>query len=193
VATSQKWRYFCFVVYPESAPENWRQILKESHLPFAISPLHSPDDENSKPHYHVVYKHGNPITLDCAKECIPESIPANGYIEPVRNPRGYQRYLIHLDDLEKEQFQGSVKELIDVINGFPLDLTRDFSQAERAEQRRKIHGVIREFNMFEYSELLDFLIEYDNDLYDYACNHTILFNTYLTSRRNANPKGINED
>jgi len=183
MGASSKYRYFTFLVYPESAPEDWRKVLKRTHLQFAISPLHQPDDEVSKPHYHVIYHAGNPVTLDCARSYIPEGVPANGYIEPARAPRNLQRYLIHLDDPEKEQFHGGVK-CIDVLNGFPLDLTRDFSAAERREQRRKVHDLIRELDVCEYADLLDILAEFDLDLYDYACNHTILFNTYITSRRN---------
>lgn len=110
-------------------------------------------------------------------------MPANGYVEPARAPRNLQRYLIHLDDPDKEQFDGGVVD-IQVLNGFPLDLTRDFSAAERREQRRKVHEFIRDYDIREYSDLLDYLADFDLDLYDYACNHTILFNTYITSRRN---------
>lgn len=183
MAKTQKFRYFTFLVYPESAPENWIEILKRSHLQFAISPLHQPDEEVSKPHYHVIYHHGNPVNLSCAKDFIPEEVPANGYVEPARAPRNLQRYLIHLDDPDKEQFDGGVVD-IQVLNGFPLDLTRDFSAAERREQRRKVHEFIRDYDICEYSDLLDYLADFDLDLYDYACNHTILFNTYITSRRN---------
>lgn len=183
MANSQKFRYFTFLVYPESAPENWREILKRSHLQFAISPLHQPDDEVSKPHYHVIYHHGNPVTLSCARDYVPDGVPANGYLEPARAPRNLQRYLIHLDDPEKEQFKAGVGS-IQVLNGFPLDLTREFSAAERREQRRKVHEFIRDYDVCEYSDLLDYLADIDLDLYDFACNHTILFNTYITSRRN---------
>lgn len=178
-----KWKYFTFLVYPESAPTDWKEQLKRTRGCYAISPLHEPDDEQSKPHYHVIYMHSNTISMNGVRSAIPESVPANGYIEAVRAPRNYQRYLIHLDDPEKQQFKDGVKA-IEVLNCFPLDLTRDFSKAERAEQRRKIHELIRDNEILEYSDLLDGLMDFDLDLYDYACNHTILFNTYITSRRN---------
>ena len=35
---SSKWSFIC---YPDSAPDNWREILKAYHIPFAVSPLHN--------------------------------------------------------------------------------------------------------------------------------------------------------
>ena len=36
-------RNFATVVYPESAPENWIDIIRESHINVIISPLHEND------------------------------------------------------------------------------------------------------------------------------------------------------
>ena len=180
-----KARYACFLVYSESAPEDWKQRLKKTHGCYAISPLHEPDEENSKPHYHVIYRHGNPVTLATMGRFIPSDIPANGHVELVTAPRNYQRYLIHLDDPEKQQFEDGA-DAIEVLNGFPLDLTRDYSKAELQGFRSEIYSLIREYDMTEYAELLDYLMDNGEvDLLDYASNHTILYNTYLTSRRNS--------
>lgn len=182
---ADKARYFGFLVYEESAPDNWRDILKKSHGCYAISPLHAGDDEHAKPHYHVVYAHGNTATLSAAQSVIPSEIPANGHIEMIRQPRNYQRYLIHLDDPDKEQFEGG-KNAITVLNGFPLDLSRDYSKAELLAFRNEIYELIRENSMTEYCELIDYLMDSGEfELLDYASNHTILFNTYLSSRRNS--------
>lgn len=183
MAADQKVRYCAFLVYPESAPQDWKQRLKDSHGSYAISPLHEPAEE--KPHYHVIYKHSGPARIEVLEKCIPGGIAANGYVEPVNSPRNYQRYLIHLDDPDKQQFEGGSNE-IETINGFPLDLSRDYSKAELQGFRSQIFEAIRDNEMVEYSELLDYLMDSGEvDLLDYASNHTILFNTYLTSRRNA--------
>jgi hypothetical protein len=180
-----KARYACFLVYPESAPEDWKQKLKKSHGSYAISPLHTPDDEDAKPHYHVIYKHGAVVTLSAMLRVIPSDVPANGHVEICSAPRNYQRYLIHLDDPEKQQFKDGAGA-IEVLNGFPLDLTRDYSKAELQGFRSEIYSLIREYDMTEYAELLDYLMDNGEvDLLDYASNHTILYNTYLTSRRNS--------
>ena len=159
--------------------------LKDSHGAFAISPLHEPDDECKKPHYHVVYKHGGPATLKAMKAAIIDGVAANGHIELCLHPRNYQRYLLHLDDPEKQQWHGDPQELIECLNGFPLDLTRDFSKQERAQQRMDVMGIIRDNDLCEYADLLEGLIDSGMyDLFDYAFNHTIAMQAYLGSRRN---------
>ncbi|HDT7711324.1 TPA: replication protein, partial [Enterococcus faecium] len=39
----ERTRNWTFVVYPESAPENWREFLDELHVPWVESPLHDKD------------------------------------------------------------------------------------------------------------------------------------------------------
>lgn len=180
-----KYRYFVFLVYEESAPDEWWEVLKRSHGAFACSPLHEPDEECGKPHYHVIYKHGGPATLKAAKAAIPEEVPANGHVEPCSHPRNYQRYLLHMDDPEKQQWQGSPQELVAVCNGFPLDFTRDYSKEERNQQRLDLIALIRDNELCEYADLLEGLVDAGMyDLFDYACNHTMLCQAYLSSRRN---------
>lgn len=188
----EKARYAVFLVYEESAPKDWWEVLKNSHGAFARSPLHEPDNECKKPHWHVIYKHGNTVALSGMQKAIPEGVAANGHIELCLHPRNYQRYLLHLDDPEKQQWTGDPQQLIETCNGFPLDLTRDFSKAERAQQRLDVIAIIRDNELCEYSDLLEGLIDSGlYDLFDYAFNHTIAMNAYLSSRRNRgkNAKG----
>lgn len=181
-----KHRYFAFLVYPESAPEDWLEQLNRTHGEYAISPLHAPDDDCKKAHYHVIYRHAGPATLAAAKDAIPPDVPANCHVEPVTAPRNYQRYLIHLDDPDKQQWEQGPKA-ITTLGGFPLDLSRDLSPSELRAIRLSIFKVIRDFGIVEYSDLIDFLADSaDVDMLDYASTHTILYNTYLTSIREKN-------
>lgn len=185
MAESTKKRYWTFIVYEESAPSDWRERLRRSHCMFAISPLHQPDGECNKPHWHVIFYSGHgPITLSAAQAAIPEGIPANGYIEPVHSTQGSQRYLIHLDDPEKEQFVDGINA-IEVLNGFPLDLSRELSKVEKAKVRADLLGIIRENGVVEYADFIFGLEKLgDPDMLDYACTHTILFSKIIDSQRN---------
>lgn len=184
--TTDKARYFTFLAYPENiSEEELIETLRKSHGSFAISPVHEPDEEHSKPHWHVIYMHGNSTTLNGAKAAIPDGIAANGYIEPVTSPTNMQRYLIHLDDQGKQQFPDGINS-IKTVNGFPLDLTRDMTKAEKAEIRKDLIGFIRENNVTEYSEFVFALMdEGDPDKLDYACTHTILFQGIIGSQRHS--------
>ena len=52
-------RNWTFVVYPESAPQDWYKILQDKKLSFAVSPIHDSDIDDAtgelkKAHYHVL-------------------------------------------------------------------------------------------------------------------------------------------
>ena len=53
-------RNYATLVYPDSAPENWQEILSELKVPVFISPLHdkdvNADGKPKKPHYHFFYR-----------------------------------------------------------------------------------------------------------------------------------------
>lgn len=51
-------RNWTAIIYPESIPENYEQILSDIKVPIIISPLHDKDKKEDgtlkKPHYHIV-------------------------------------------------------------------------------------------------------------------------------------------
>lgn len=178
-----KYRFWAFLVYPESAPDNWVRMLKSTHGMYAISPLHHPDDETKKSHHHVVYCHGAPTTLAAARAAIPSAVPANGYIEPAASPVGYCRYLVHLDDPEKQQWKGNPRDFIEVLNGFPLQLHRDMTREEVSIMRDEILNFCRAYNVTEYSELAFWCLENNRDWLDYVETHTIFLQGVIGSFR----------
>ena len=62
----KKGRDWTFLVYPESAPKNWRSILDGTHMRWIESPLHdrdtNPDGSKKKPHWHIMLSADGPIT-----------------------------------------------------------------------------------------------------------------------------------
>lgn len=99
-------RNFATVVYPDSAPDDWQEILSDQHIPAFISPLHdkdvNPTGEEKKPHYHVMIMFENVKTREQA-QAVFDSIGGVG-LEVVQTIRGYARYLCHLDNPEKTQY-----------------------------------------------------------------------------------------
>lgn len=99
-------RNYATIVYPESAPEDWQQILAEQFVPAFISPLHdndiNPGGEKKKDHYHVIIMFDGVKTIEQAKEIF-DLIGGVG-CEVVKSLRGYARYLCHLDNPEKAQY-----------------------------------------------------------------------------------------
>ena len=99
-------RNWASIVYPESAPKNWTSVLKEHLVPAFISPLHNQDyDENGnlkKEHFHVVLLFDGVKTQAQAKEIF-DTIGGVGVIA-IKSIRTYTRYLCHLDNPEKAQY-----------------------------------------------------------------------------------------
>lgn len=99
-------RNFATVVYPESAPENWIDILREQCVSAFISPIHNldinPTGEKKKEHYHILLMFDGVKTNEQAKEIF-DLIGGVG-LEVVKSTRGYARYLCHLDNPEKAQY-----------------------------------------------------------------------------------------
>lgn len=107
---SQKSRNFVFVVYPESAPADWREKLCELGIPFAVSPLHdkdiNPDGTPKKEHYHVLIIYANTTTLKAVAELfmplLHSPIP-----QVCASAKGMYRYFTHADNPEKYQYEKS--------------------------------------------------------------------------------------
>lgn len=99
-------RNFATVVYPESAPENWIDILSDFHIPSFISPLHQFDvnanGEVKKAHYHVLVMFEGVKSTSQVKELF-TSFGGVG-CEIVNSIRGMARYLCHMDNPEKYQY-----------------------------------------------------------------------------------------
>jgi len=60
----------------------------------------------------------------------------------------------------------------------------ELSKSEVSEIKFKLQLLIREQNIIEYEQLMDYVQDnYDRNVYDVASSNTIFFNTYLRSRR----------
>ena len=103
---TKRTRNYATVVYPESAPEDWEEKLVQQFVPAFISPLHdkdlNPTGDTKKPHYHVIIMFDSVKTVDQALEVF--NIIGGVGCEVVKSIRGYSRYLCHLDNPEKAQY-----------------------------------------------------------------------------------------
>lgn len=99
-------RNFATIIYEESCPSDWAEILTQQHVPAFVSPLHdhdeNPNGEKKKPHRHIIVMFDSVKTLEQARE-ITQLIGGVG-CEPVKSLRAYARYLCHLDNPEKARY-----------------------------------------------------------------------------------------
>lgn len=179
-----KGRNWAFVVYPESLPKNWEEIITETGLPMAFSPLHdkdvNPTGEIKKSHYHVICYYENPTTSRAVKEYVTDKL--NGTI-PIKleSMTGMYRYHLHLDNPEKHQYDDRDRKF---FNGFDVNKVDSLTYTEISKLLREIQIIIKENKIYEYSDLLDLLLDNEKfNMWDVARNHTILLNSYITSKR----------
>lgn len=99
--------YYATICYPESAPDNWIEILEDFHIQALISPLHDKDINQDgtlkKAHYHIILLFES---LKSEKQ-VQEIVDRFGGIKtiPIHSLGAYCRYLCHLDDPDKMQYK----------------------------------------------------------------------------------------
>lgn len=188
-----KSRYWGFISYPDSLPDDWPEIIEKVGLPFSVSPLHDRDvDVNGvikKFHYHNLICFPGPTTFNRVKS-ITDSLNASSP-EVISSVRGNFRYFTHRDNPEKAQYSES-----DILyfNGFcPTDYF-SLTSSEEDKLYSELLDFIRDRGIFEYSDFV-FLLK-DEGLVDYlsfAVRHTYFFNSLLRSRFNIRMLSIKEE
>lgn len=109
-------RYWATIVYDLNI-DVWIEYLKDSKVSFFISPIHDSDCDSDgvvkKSHYHVLLLFDGVKTADQA-DLIFSAIGGVG-CEKVNSIRSYARYLCHMDNPDKAQYNPN-----DVISFGPL-------------------------------------------------------------------------
>lgn len=143
-------RAWVFVVYPESAPEDWRDQLEQLAVPACISPLHdqdiNPTGEPKKAHYHVLLTFAGMKSFSQIKtitDRLNAPIPL-----PCMSTQGTVRYFLHLDNPEKHQYS---RDDIVTLGGFDV-------------------GSAFEMGLSQLDHCIDELIDFveDNDVYEFC-------------------------
>ena len=183
MATYEKGRDWATCIYPESVNPDWINILQETKVQIAISPLHDKDLNADltpkKVHRHILFRFDGPVTKQCVKK-ICDSI---GAVNPIKiaSARGMYRYHIHLDNPEKFQYDNRDRIL---LNGFNTDNLDSFTESELDQLENELLGVIEAFNITEYYSLIKFLQDSQfMNLLKVAKKRTIMLNAYLKSRK----------
>lgn len=104
---SGRTRNWATVIYQDSAPDNWEDILREEKVQAVASPSHdqdtNPTGEPKKAHRHIIVRFDAVKTKEQAEEVFAK-IGGVG-CEKVKDLRQYCRYLCHLDNPEKAQYK----------------------------------------------------------------------------------------
>lgn len=174
-------RTWMFIVYPDSAPNDWEDVLNEElgYSCWCHSPLHDKDfnanGEIKKPHWHVL------LVFDGVKsyeqiEDIAKSV--NGTApKACQQSSSMIRYFTHIDNPEKAQYD---RKDIKAFGG--LDVESPYTKSTDFEEMtfQSIYQIIKENKFYNIIDLEDYLN--DNALSDYKIfvhTHTLLVSKYL--------------
>lgn len=178
-----KGRDWATCLYPESCNPDWINILQETHIQIAVSPLHdkdlNPDFTPKKPHWHLLIRYEGPVTHKQVKELC-DSI---GAVNPIKigSARGMYRYHIHLDNPEKAPYDDRDRIL---LNGFDADTLDSFTDAEMDRMENDIIDIIEQYNITEYYHLIIILkVKELYNLLKVAKKRTIMINAFIKSRK----------
>lgn len=106
-------RQYAFLVYEDSSYPDWMERLDQMHVEGLISPYHdkdmNPDGTQKKPHWHVLLMFEGKKSEAQINEIREKAIGPNynKAFEDVGSLRGYARYLCHMDNPEKAQYERS--------------------------------------------------------------------------------------
>lgn len=146
-----------FLVYPESAPKDWLDVLKELHVPFIVSPLHDKDinkdtGEIKKAHYHCIVKFKSKKSFKQVKSGICDKL--NSPIpQPVVDIAMMVRYLAHLDDPQKYQYN---VEDIQVYGNIDVKEYIYDKKDYQFEVLKEILDFCEVYNIQEYSTIVNY-------------------------------------
>lgn len=184
MAKDTRTRNWTMVVYPESAPENWRDFLDDLHLEWVESPLHefdvNPTGEVKKAHWHVLIMFGGVKSYDQVVEVIkPLNCPAP---QRCHNAKSMVRYMAHLDHPDK--FQYAITDIVSHGGVDVSDLLKP-SASERYTLIKEMCQYVAEVGITDFAELMDYAMEneFDNWFPLLCDNSAYVVNQYIKSYR----------
>lgn len=173
-----KSRYFGFIIYPESIPDDWENCLTKLGVPMAISPLHDCDEKKDKatwdnnndliingkhykkPHYHGLYIAKNPVTVESVRKKIKRvlGVQSVSHIEIVDSVENTFKYLTHesKDAIAKNKHVYA-KSDITYINDFDIDRYIVLDENQKRELKNLLLNIIRKEHLVNVIHLLDFV------------------------------------
>lgn len=155
-------RNWTCIVYPDSAPANWRDILDEEHMEWIESPLHdkdvNADGTPKKPHWHIIMLFDGKKSYEQVKELADKvKAPSPKYVQ---SARAMTRYLGHLDNPEKAQY-----DISKVVAHGGVDLA-ELLKPTASSRYEMIAEMIEFIEKESVTEFIDFMLYCKNERFD---------------------------
>lgn len=166
-----KSRYFCFLIYPESAPDDVMIKLESMNQPMAVSPLHNQDIDKTateeyghvvykKAHWHVIYIASNNVTEQAVKKRLIRKL-GNGVVSIVKicdSVSNYYKYLTHesSDAIAKNKHKYAKNDIVH-LNNFDISRYTDASLEAKEDAMNELCKLIINYGIENVVQLDNFI------------------------------------
>lgn len=181
---SNKW---AFLIYQESAPENYLEVLEDLHIPFVLSPWHDKDVNKQTGEFKKSHKHGA-LFFDSLKsysqvsELLTEKLNSPAHVEIVMSPKGMYDYFTHAENPDKTLY-----DVNEIESGCGFELEKFLIEQASGTFLNEVIDLIEENEITEFEELVKFARKNNYLLLSLVIDKTFFFSKFLDSRRH-NPK-----
>jgi len=182
---AQRFLNWNFILYPESAPENWIDLINETRIEWVCSPLHdkdlNPTGEQKKEHYHITLLYPSIKTFEQVSELVQKQLNQPIPIQ-CQSVKGSIRYMVHKDNPEKFQYNWHD---IKCYGGADLQSLCMPTASERIKLLKEILNFCTDNNITEYSDLVNVCLQTDNNEWiSVVCTfHTLPITAHIKSLR----------
>lgn len=184
-------RNWTFLLYPESMQQDAFNIIRSWCIPGYISPLHEPDGEDKKPHYHVGLAFSGKKSFSQIKGLAAKvgGVVPSFELAKVEDLGGHVRYMIHKDNPDKQQFSG--QDVITSLCGFNVSKFFELTSEELDKIIADMEEFVCDHNITEMQQLKDVARRY-YPAWAHALNHRCMYvmGQYIKSRRHARKPDI---
>ena len=186
---SNKW---AFLIYQESAPENYLDILEGMHIPFVLSPWHDKDVNKETGEFKKAHKHGvlffeSLKSYTQVSELLTEKLHTPSHVEVVMSPKGMYDYFIHAENPDKTLYN-----MDEIESGCGFELEQFLITNNNEQFLSTVIDIIEEHNFTEFNNLVRYARVENPSLLNLIIDKTYFFAKYLDSRRHSNNKKESE-
>lgn len=185
---SSKW---AFLLYEDSAPKNYLDVLEELQIPYILSPWHDKDvskqtKEPIKKHKHGALFFESLKSQTQVSELLTKHLNTPQMIQPVHSPKGMYDYFTHAQNPEKTPYDPQ-----DIEFGCGFNLDKFLLEQDSDDFLTAVIDIIDEHNFTEFEDLVHYARHNDIPLLGLIINRTYFFSKYLDSRRHNPNRNFN--
>lgn len=180
---STKW---AFLIYKDSAPDDYKDKIDKLHIPYVLSPWHDKDinkktGEIKKPHRHGCFYFDSLKSYSQVSKLVNDTLHGPSHVEIVQSPRGMYDYFVHADNPNKTQYN-----VDEIESGCGFNLAKFLQEQNEDERISKALDLVEMGNITEFRTLVTCVRNNNKQLLGLITQRAYFFSRYLDSKRNLN-------